>query len=63
MYWNINEILPYQRNFNLIDSERTIGKTYTTEKFLIKKCMENSLQFVYIVRTKTERIRESYKKV
>lgn len=55
MYWNINEILPYQRNFNLIDSERSIGKTYTTEKFLIKKCMENSLQFVYIVRTKTEK--------
>lgn len=54
MYWNINEILPYQRNFNLINGSRSIGKTYTLQKWLIKKCYDNNKQFIYLVRTKNE---------
>lgn len=53
-YWDINKILPYQRNFNFINGPRSIGKTYTTQKYILKKCMEEGKQFVYIVRTKAE---------
>ena len=52
IHWNIYEILPFQRNFNLINSERTIGKTYTTEAWVIDKCITNHVEFVYITRTK-----------
>lgn len=40
LHWNIYEILPYQRNFNFINSERSIGKTYTTEAYVIDKCIQ-----------------------
>lgn len=52
LHWNIYDILPYQRNFNLINSERSIGKTYTTEAYVIDKCIKNHVEFVYISRTK-----------
>lgn len=54
-YWNINEILPFQRNFNFINGERSIGKTYTTIKYVINKCLLNNLEFVYICRTQSEK--------
>ena len=55
MYWNINQILAYQRNFNFINGTRSIGKTYTTQKFCLKKCIENGWQAVYIVRYASEK--------
>lgn len=55
MYWNINEILPYQRCFNFINGSRSIGKSYTTQKFCINKCIKNNVQLVYIVRTQSEK--------
>lgn len=55
IYWDINKILPYQRNFNLINGERSIGKTYTTQKWVLGKCLEKHQQFVYIVRTQAEK--------
>lgn len=55
MYWNIHEILPYQKNFNFINGPRSIGKSYTTQKFVLRKCLEKGLQFVYITRTIAER--------
>lgn len=55
MYWDINKILPYQRNFNLINGERSIGKTYTTQKWVVGKCIEKQQQFVYLVRTQSEK--------
>lgn len=55
MYWDINKILPYQRNFNLINGERSIGKTYTTQKWVVGKCLEKQQQFVYLVRTQSEK--------
>lgn len=54
-YWDINRILPYQRCFNFINAERSIGKTYTTEKFVLDKCLKNSIEFVYLVRTQDEK--------
>lgn len=54
MYWDIGKILCYQRNFNFINGERDIGKTYTTLKYFLKRAIEHDEQFVYLVRTKTE---------
>lgn len=55
MYWDIDKILRYQRNFNFINGPRSIGKSYTTQKKVIKKCIENGVEFVYIVRTQDEK--------
>lgn len=56
-YWDINKILPYQRCFNFINAERSIGKTYTTEKYVVDKCKKLSYEFVYLVRTQDEKKR------
>lgn len=56
-YWDIHKILPYQRNFNFINGERSIGKSYTTQKFLIKEALFKGREFVYIVRTQYEKKR------
>lgn len=54
-YWNIKNYLPYQRCFNLINSERSIGKTYTTQGFFLDRAINNGEEFVYIVRTQDEK--------
>lgn len=53
-YWDINKILPYQRCFNLINGERSIGKSYTTQKFMLNKALIKNEEFVYLVRTQNE---------
>lgn len=67
MYWNVGEVLSYQRNFNFINSLRKVGKTYTLEEFFIKQALKKGLQFVYICRTQKEKqnyiMRESFEKV
>lgn len=67
MYWNIDEILTYQRNFNFINGPRSIGKTYTTQKKILSKCIQNKLEFVYVVRTQDEKkngiFQEAFQKV
>lgn len=67
IHWNIYDILPYQRNFNLINGERSLGKTYTCQKFVLDKCLQKGLEFVYIVRTQDEKKRgvleDAFKKV
>lgn len=55
MYWDINKILPYQRNFNFINGPRSIGKSYTTQKYCIQKAIENEWEIVYLVRHVCER--------
>jgi hypothetical protein len=55
LYWNIKQYLPYQRCFNLINSERSIGKTYTTQGFFLERALEHGEEFVYIVRTQDEK--------
>ena len=54
-YWDINYILPFNRCFNFINGERSIGKSYTTQKFIIKRALERGQEFVYIVRTQDEK--------
>jgi len=54
-YWNIKDILPYQRNFNFINGERSIGKTYTAEGYFIERALNNGEEFVYICRTQEEK--------
>lgn len=53
-YWNIKRYLPYQRCFNFIDSERTIGKSYTTLGYFFERALTTNEQFVYFVRTQDE---------
>lgn len=67
IHWNIYEILPYQRNFNLINGERSLGKTYTTQMYILDKCIKNNIEFVYLVRTQDEKksgvFQEAFNKV
>ena len=56
MYWDIGEILSYNRRFNFINGPRSIGKTYTTQKFCIKRAIERNEQFFYMVRTQYEKL-------
>lgn len=53
-YWNLNEILPYQRNFNFINGKRRCGKSYTLIKWVIKRCIEREEEFCLLVRTAKE---------
>lgn len=54
-YFNPKKYLPYQRNFIFINSERSIGKTYSTEGFLLERAIQRGEEFVYLVRTKDEK--------
>ena len=67
VHWNIYEILPFQRNFNLINGERSLGKTYTCLMFVLDKCIHKGLEFMYITRTQDEKKRgaleSAFKKV
>lgn len=60
IHWNIYEILPYQRRFNFINGTRSLGKTYTTQMFLIDKWLTKKHEFVYIVRTQQEKTRSGF---
>lgn len=60
-YWDIHEILRYQRNFMLINSERSIGKTYTTQKWVLERCLKTGRQFAFIVRTQDEKKKGAFK--
>lgn len=54
-YWDINKILPFNRCFNLINGKRSIGKSYTTQLFMLKRAINKGQEFVYIVRTQDEK--------
>lgn len=55
IHWNIYDILPYQRMFNMINSERLLGKTYTTQMYMLDKAIDKGQEFVYLCRTIKER--------
>lgn len=59
-YWNIKDILPYQRNFNFINAIRDIGKTYTTLGFFLDRFLAKREQHMYIVRTQDEKKNGAY---
>lgn len=50
IHWNINEILPYQRNFNFINSVRDYGKTYSCFGYFFEQFFKKGREFVYFVR-------------
>lgn len=66
-YWDIKKILPYQRNFNFINSERSTGKSYTTAGFTIDRFLKTQEQSMLLVRTVDEKshgaLRKWYEKV
>lgn len=55
IYWDICSILPYQRTFNFVNAPRSIGKTYSTQKWLLKQAIKKYRKTVYIVRTVYEK--------
>lgn len=55
LYWEISVPLAYQRNFNFINGERSIGKTYTTLKYFIRRFISHKDEFIYITRTQMEK--------
>lgn len=67
IHWRPQLILPYQRNFNLINGERSIGKSYGTQYFCIDKAITKGIEFASIVRTKTQKednvLQQSFEKV
>lgn len=61
-YWNIKAILPYQRCFNLINGERSIGKSYTVEGFFLERALQKGEEFIYLVRTQDEKKKGVFEK-
>lgn len=61
-FWNINKILPYQRHFNFINGERSIGKSYTTQKWLLKQALTKHKCFIYLVRTSDQKKKGAFGK-
>lgn len=55
MYWNVKEILPYQRNFNFINSIRNCGKSYTLAGFFVERWIKTGEQFILLTRTIDEK--------
>lgn len=55
MYFEINPLLTYNANFILVNGVRSIGKSYGTLKYMIKKCIETKQEFVYLCRTQIEK--------
>lgn len=53
--FDIKEVLRYNKNFNFVIGARSVGKTYTTLKFLIESYLNRGKKFVYLVRTQTEK--------
>lgn len=66
-YWNIKTLLPYQRNFNFVNGERSLGKSYTTQGYFLERALNHGEEFVYIVRTQDEKknniLEEAFAKV
>lgn len=54
-YWNPYALLPYQRRFIFVNGERSIGKTYSLQKFIIERALDKGEEFIYIVRTAKEK--------
>lgn len=66
-YWNPYSLLPYQRNFNFVNSVRSIGKTYGMQLFILDRFFEREEQSVYLCRTKVEKrngfLKKAFEKV
>lgn len=60
IHWNIYEVLSYQRNFNFINGIRSIGKSYTGQKFFLDQAINKNKNFMYLVRTKDEKLKGAF---
>lgn len=54
IFWDISKILSYNALFNFVISNRGGGKTYGFKKYVIKRFIERSSQFMYLRRTEVE---------
>lgn len=45
----------YPENFIFINGSRSIGKTYSTQKYILNKCINDGYEFVYLCRTQKEK--------
>lgn len=52
---DILKLLTYGCNFIMVDAPRSVGKTYSTLKIIIRNCLKNSREFAYICRTIDEK--------
>lgn len=53
-YFNIKNILPYNKTFNLVIGGRGCGKTYSTKIFVLTEFLKNGSTFVWIRNTEDE---------
>lgn len=53
-HYNINRLLSYNRFFNMVISERGLGKTYSATKYMINRFLKHGEQFVYVRRYKPD---------
>lgn len=53
-YWDINTVLSMQRLFNFINGPRSIGKTYTLQKWLMKQAIQKRKCTMFVYRTHYE---------
>ena len=54
VHWDIRSILPYQRNFNFVNSVRRYGKTYSALDYALKRFEDYGEEIVYFVRKVSE---------
>lgn len=54
MYWDIHDILPYNRLYNFVVGARGCGKTYSFKEWAIKDYLKKGAQFAYVRRYQTE---------
>lgn len=52
---DIMRLMTYGCNFIMIDAPRSVGKTYSTLKIIIRYCIKNKKEFAYICRTQDEK--------
>lgn len=57
MYFDINKPLSYNALWNFLDSNRGLGKTFGTLKFLCNSYKKRNEEFIYTRRTKEELLR------
>lgn len=55
IHWNVNELLPYQRQWNFVNSIRGTGKTYSFIWFCLDESMNKNKRFLYFVRNVSQK--------
>lgn len=53
-YYNLRDVMSYNRNIMMIIGGRSIGKTYAVKKLCIKRFLEKKWHFIYLRRYESE---------